>query len=116
MSNSLILRNIHSLIGIEERDVLLKKGNGMAQTGILNNAWLLISEGKIKSFGPEPYNFEEDSAKGEPNTHAEINQNTFKVIDCTNKIVLPSFCDSHTHLVYAGSREIEYIDKIQGLS
>jgi imidazolonepropionase len=40
----------------------------------------------------------------------------YKVIDVSGKMVFPSFCDSHTHLVYAGSREIEYIDKIKGLS
>ena len=39
-----------------------------------------------------------------------------KIIDATGRFVFPSFCDSHTHLVYAGSREIEYTDKIRGLS
>ncbi len=116
MSNSLILRNIHSLIGIEEGDVLLKKGAGMAETGILNNAWLLIIDGKIKSFGLEPYNIADFSEKEDQTISDRKFVNSLQVIDCAGKMVFPSFCDSHTHLVYAGSREIEYIDKIKGLS
>jgi imidazolonepropionase len=46
----------------------------------------------------------------------EINNRRLKVIDACNRMVFPSFCDSHTHLVYAGSREKEYVDKIRGLS
>lgn len=100
MANRLILKNIHSLVGIEDEGILLKRGSAMAQLQILHDAWLLINGDQIQEYGT-----------GEP----VISEGT-QVIDCTGKMVFPSFCDSHTHMVYAGSREIEYIDKIKGLS
>jgi len=50
------------------------------------------------------------------NFHPEASGSNFKYLDATNKMIFPSFCDSHTHLVYPSSREIEYVDKIKGLS
>ena len=52
----------------------------------------------------------------EKTTRHLTSQQSGEIIDATGKLVFPSFCDSHTHLVYAGSREIEYTDKIRGLS
>lgn len=75
-------------------------GKDMAQAYSLQNAWVLIKGNLIDNYGTM------DTC---PETAAET-------IDATGRLVLPSFCDSHTHLVYAGSREIEYIDKIRGLS
>ena len=76
-------------------------GKEMARMETVKNAYLIIEDDKFAAFGPM------DELK-EPD--ADI------VIDATGRMVMPSFCDSHTHLVYAGSREIEYIDKIRGLS
>lgn len=79
----------------------------MARLGILENAYLLVEEDKIAGFGKmEDLNREAVYAGGD----------IVKEIDATGRLVMPSYCDSHTHLVYAGSREIEYIDKIRGLS
>ena len=72
----------------------------MAVTGILQNAWLSIDDGRITGFGPMA---DCPSGKGE-------------VIDAEGGMVLPAFCDSHTHIVYAGSRDGEFLDKINGLS
>lgn len=74
----------------------------MSELSVLNNAWLSIKGNKIADYGT-----------GEPEN---IEYSNTEVIDCNDRMVFPSFCDSHTHLVYAGSREIEYIDKIKGLS
>ena len=76
------------------------KGSDMATLPYLENAYLLIQDGIIKDFGPM-----QDCP--------ELN---LEYIDTTDKFVLPAWCDSHTHLVYAGSRESEFIDKIKGLS
>lgn len=103
MNDSLILTNIKTLAGTSEGDLLIKKGTEMSELGTINDAWLFIKDGLIEDFG-----------KGTPDFL--ISEVKAKVFDCTGKLVFPSFCDSHTHLVYAGSREIEYIDKIKGLS
>ena len=82
-------------------------GKDMARLGILENAYLLVEEDKIAGFGKmEDLDREAVYAGGD----------IVKEIDATGRLVMPSYCDSHTHLVYAGSREIEYIDKIRGLS
>ena len=79
----------------------------MAKLGIIDDAYLLINEDKIEAF----------AKKNELNQHAIYEwTDTVKEIDAKGRLVLPAYCDSHTHLVYAGSREIEYIDKIKGLS
>jgi imidazolonepropionase len=78
----------------------------MSKLDTIKNAWLLIEGDKISAFG---------KMSGTDVSMCE-NQQPYKIIDASGKIVFPSFCDSHTHLVYAGSREIEYIDKIKGLS
>lgn len=75
-------------------------GAEMATVNSIEDAWLVIEHGKIACFGTgEVIPFSDDD-----------------VLDCKGGMVMPAFCDSHTHLVYAGSREIEYEDKIRGLS
>lgn len=76
-------------------------GRQMAEAEILHDAWLLVEDGRIKDFG-----------NGTPHSHPSH----LTSIDAQGGAVLPSFCDSHTHLVYAGSREGEFVDKIKGLS
>jgi imidazolonepropionase len=71
---------------------------------VIDNAFLLSEQGKISAFG---------SMLELPQ---DFLRNADKVVDAAGRVVLPAFCDCHTHLVYAGSREIEFIDKIRGLS
>jgi imidazolonepropionase len=71
---------------------------------VMDNAFLFVEKGKISAFGPMS-ELPQDFARS-----------TNEVIDAAGRMVLPAFCDCHTHLVYAGSREIEFIDKIRGLS
>lgn len=103
MPHNLILTNIRTLTGILPLDITVKRGHDMSELDSYNDAWLYIKEGRIEKFG-----------EGQPDP--QLVSDGAEVIDCTGKIVMPAFCDSHTHLVFAGSREIEYIDKIKGLS
>ena len=96
-----LIRNIKELIQVEENPREKVCGKDMAEIATIKDAYLLIEDGKILDFGKM-----EDIK----------NFNSDKIVDASNRLVFPSFCDSHTHLVYAGSREIEYIDKIRGLS
>ena len=102
-----LIINIKQLVQVEEEPRKWVAGADMAKLGIIDDAYLLINEDKIEAFGKMN----------------ELNQDaiyegtdTVKEIDAKGRLVLPAYCDSHTHLVYAGSREIEYIDKIKGLS
>ena len=99
-----LIKNIGLLVGIAPEGVLKKAGKEMAETGMLENAWLLIEDGRIAGFGE--MSFRPSEARGEISN----------VIDAEGGMVMPAFCDSHTHIVYAGSREGEFLDKINGLS
>lgn len=98
-----LVKNIKELVQIEDTPCLMVKGKDMENVETIKDAYLIIKDDKFEDYGKM-----KDLKEGE---------NEFEtVIDATGRLVLPSFCDSHTHLVYAGSREIEYIDKIKGLS
>ena len=102
-----LILNIKQLVQTELSPRKWVAGKDMARLGILENAYLLVEEDKISVLGKmEDLDREAVYAGGY----------IVKEIDATGRLVMPSYCDSHTHLVYAGSREIEYIDKIRGLS
>lgn len=103
----ILIKNIKELIGVENSGSLRLKlsGSEMANLSTIQNAYIHISDGKIISFGKM------DDL--DENLLSAINT---EIIDAQGKMVFPAFCDSHTHIVYPGSREIEYIDKIRGLS
>lgn len=102
-----LIRNIGQIAGIVEAGVMRKEGASMSETGTLENAWLLIEDDKIACFG---------SMSDCPDLSQESGQDTFDVIDADGGFVLPAFCDSHSHIVFAGTREQEFLDKIKGLS
>jgi imidazolonepropionase len=99
---AILIKNIKKLIQVEESPRAMVVGKEMSKISTIDNAYLLIEDGFIADFG-EMQNI--------PNVKSGV-----EVIDSQGRMVFPSFCDSHTHLVYAGSREIEYVDKIRGLS
>jgi len=103
----LLIKNIKTLIQVEHKPQLKVCGKEMSKLPVINNAFLLIENDIISCFGK----MQELDLNKIHDKKSKINE-----IDATGKLVFPSFCDSHTHLVYAGSREIEYIDKIKGLS
>lgn len=96
-----LIKNIRQIAGIVEECVLRKEGAAMSETGTLDNAWLLIDNERIADFGP---------------MDALPSEEGCGVIDADGGMVLPAFCDSHTHIVFAGTREQEFLDKIEGLS
>ena len=107
MLTGLLIKNISCLVQTEEFPRLKICGSQMAEISSVNDAWLYIEDGLIAEFGKMEDPRVNDIMR---------NKNGLVIIDATGRFVFPSFCDSHTHLVYSGSREIEYIDKIKGLS
>lgn len=96
----MLIINIKTLVGVDENFCKVKKGVEMKNLGTIDNAWLLIEKNEIADFGKMETCPERDE----------------KIIDATGKMVFPSWCDSHTHLVFAGSREGEFRDRIEGHS
>ena len=96
----MLIKNIKTLVGILPQGVLRLCGSEMNTLNTLDNAYLMVEDGFIKEFGKMD---QCPDYKGE-------------TIDASGKMVFPSFCDSHTHIVFAGSREGEFLDKINGLS
>ena len=98
-----LITNIKQLVGVDYYNITVAKGADMAHLPTIDNAFVLIEGETIKAFGPM-----EDLDMD--------NTNYDESIDATGRLVLPAWVDSHTHLVFAGSREGEFVDKIKGLS
>ncbi len=101
-----IYKNIKSLMGGYSSPVVRLKGKQMAAVPEIENAYLIVEDGVVKDFG-KMEDLDASLCAGTADTVVE---------DLTGKYVFPAFADSHTHIVYAGSRETEYEDKIRGLS
>ncbi len=99
-----LVSNIHYLINVRNETVLLR-GEQLSHLPVLNNAWLLLENGLISDY---------DSY--ENRTPPNTDSNTCQTIDAEGSSVMPCWCDSHTHLVFAASREEEFVYKIQGLT
>ena len=98
---SLLVKNIGTIVGVDESGRSRVAGKDMDHVGTVSNAWLLTDGTRIKDYG---------SMDKLPEAAGS------DVIDAGGGWLFPSFCDSHTHIVYAGSREQEFLDKINGLS
>lgn len=96
-----LIKNIGQIAGIVKEGILRKEGAAMSETGTLDSAWLLIDNERIADFGPMDALHSDEGCE---------------IIDAEGGMVLPAFCDSHTHIVFAGTREQEFLDKIEGLS
>lgn len=100
----LLLKNIKNLLGVYVNAPKMLLGSEMTQLPCIENAWLASEDSKIVAFGSM-------SDFGGINDWKNL-----EVIDCEGKMVMPGFVDSHTHIVYAGNREQEFVDRINGLS
>ncbi len=103
----LLIKNIKELIQAESVSRRKVCGKDMAVLPTIRDAYLVIDEGLIADFGP---------MSGLHQSPFYPHSSSCRVIDATGRMVLPCWCDSHTHLVYPASREMEFIDKIRGLS
>lgn len=99
---TLLVTNIKQLVGVREESVLLR-GKALAQLPVIEDAYLLINDGLIAAYG-------EMKQLGEWANSIE------HTINAGGQFILPAWCDSHTHLVFAASREEEFVDKINGIS
>ncbi len=96
-----IFKNIKQLVQVREETLNPLKGSEMKELPVIDNAWLLVEDGKIADFGKM-----QDLPTFEGGTE----------VDASGKFLLPGWIDSHTHLVYAGNREQEFIDRINGFT
>ncbi|MFB0938242.1 MAG: imidazolonepropionase [Urechidicola sp.] len=96
-----LFKNIKELIQVRQESISFVSGKEMNVLPTIKNAFLIVKNGLIADFG---------SMENCPTTEYD------EVIDATGKMILPSWCDSHTHIVYAGNREGEFVDRINGLS
>lgn len=97
---SLLIRNIGTLVQAETAPRPFAAGAAMQELPVLENAYLLAEAGRITAFGPM----------------AQCPERADDVVDAAGRMLFPSWCDSHTHLVFAASREAEFVDRIKGLS
>lgn len=98
--SGLLLKNIKTLAQVDRDQKSIVRGSQMSLLPTIEHAYLLIEQGRIAAFGPM----------------SEVPAHTGEILDATGQTVLPCWCDSHTHLVFAGSREGEFVDRIKGLS
>lgn len=102
----LILQNIKELVQVDPKNRLWVAGKSMANLQTVKNAFLIIQDERIKDFGPmeklHESEFEADDLVME--------------VDCSGKMVFPSYCDPHTHMVFAATREQEFVSRIKGLT
>ncbi len=96
-----LFKNIKELIQVRTETISFLSGKEMSELPTIKDAFLIVEDGVIADFGPM------DKCP---------NNNFSTVIDATGKMILPSWCDSHTHIVYAGNREGEFVDRIKGLT
>ncbi len=97
----ILFKNIKKLIQVRNEPLSFVSGKEMKELPTLKNAFLYVKEGVISDFGP---------MKECPDIEVD------EIVDATGKMILPAWCDSHTHIVYAGNREGEFVDRINGLS
>lgn len=104
MSKRILIKNIRQLVQVRDNAPQKVSGSEMSELPVMEDAWLAIDEGLIADFG---------AMQEFPGI---TDWNDLEIIDANEGLVMPAFVDSHTHIVYAGSREGEFVDRIRGLS
>lgn len=104
MSMKILIKNIKQLVQTEETPAVKVSGSAMKTLSCIDHAWLAIENDIIVGFG------------GMNDWEGITDWKNLTVIDASDKVVMPCYCDSHTHIVFAGSRENEFVDRINGLT
>lgn len=104
MISKLLFKNIKSLVQVRDVNCIKVSGSDMKKLPFIENAWLAIDNGMIADYGSMDDFPGIEDWKG------------LEIIDCEGKLILPCYADSHTHIVYAGNREGEFVDRINGMS
>ncbi len=104
MANRILIKNIKSLVQVRDAGILKVSGAAMKELPCIDNAWMAIDNGLIADYGSMIDFPGIEDWKG------------LEIMDCDGKLILPCYADSHTHIVYAGNREGEFVDRINGLS
>ena len=110
--SSILITNIKKLVNVRDETHLLR-GKQLASLPCIDNAYLIIEDDAIADYGPMSQ-FKPPSSLGRRSEAKDTNVK--RQIDSSNQFVLPAWCDSHTHIVFAGSRESEFVDKIKGMT
>lgn len=101
---NILIKNIKGLTGILENNQAPLRGQDLSALNTIENAFLAIEDGKIAYYGPMS------------DMQGIVDWRNLEVIDAEGKFVMPTFCDSHTHIVFAASRESEFVDRLKGLT
>ena len=101
---NILIKNIKGLAGILEANTTALRGEQLGKLEVIENAYLAVEDGKIADYGKMA------------DLEGITNWTNLEVIDADGKFVLPAFCDSHTHIVFAATREGEFVDRIHGLT
>ncbi|MBN3035845.1 MAG: imidazolonepropionase [Bacteroidales bacterium] len=103
----ILITHIKTLVQVSDTPPAFRAGQDMSELPVINDAYLYIKGGRIGGYGPmsglEPF-------------RKQLGTRKLREINATGRMVFPCWCDAHTHLVYPASREMEYVDKIRGLS
>ena len=114
--DKLLVINIKELL-LAGEGITLKKGTQMDTLESIKGAFVYAQDGKIAAYGTMEEMPKELAGVVESRQGGDYHAcQEYEIIDAAGKYVMPTFCDSHTHLIYAGSREREFVDKIKGLS
>ncbi len=98
----ILYKNISKLYTVSAKGSLWKKGAEMKDVGLLENAWMVVEDRVVHSLGA--------------NSESTADEEYDSIISCEGRIIFPGYCDSHTHIIFAATREGEFVDKINGLS
>lgn len=107
------IKNIRQLINVRTENQLLR-GKHLATLPVIDNAFLMIEDERIKLYGAMQELENKVQELGIRNE--QLGDGSVKIIDAQAATILPTYCDSHTHIVFAATRETEFVDKIKGLS
>ncbi|MGB4961184.1 MAG: imidazolonepropionase, partial [Saprospiraceae bacterium] len=98
--SSILIRNIKTIYGVQSKPLPFKKGAAMCVVETMDDAYILVENGVIRQIG----------------LTQEAPERADRVIDAHGRLVMPAWCDSHTHIVFAAGRESEYVDRLKGVS